>query len=226
MANEPDSAGAVVLKAALAAVPAIGGSLVVLVDAVRDRRQARLRAFADDLIEGLTNEQLDDLEVILRHDEVIQDLVVDAATAAALSKLQIKRRALAQSIARAAFTGDVDVEALFLAALADVEEPHLRVLLAFTKSWRELQLERPDHVVEHLMWSMDRQDLDQALPDLVPVMGVLLAVLVRHNLLDRSQSQTLGGGATRWTITDFGQLFLKRLGHDMRDYTVGVDPRA
>lgn len=132
-------------------------------------------------------------------DEEHQELLARALTIAQDTAMRDKRRALGRALAAAA--GDtgtkVNDELLFIRVLADLDEPHVRLLRLMSTAVRQWH---PDEIAS--------QD-----PGLTgDVLGVLLFDLARHHLI--SGADEVAPPLHRRpdnTITPYGERFLTRL---------------
>jgi hypothetical protein len=134
--------------------------------------------------------------------------VIEAATHATTEE---KIRVLGGALAAGALGDDavVDVEQLFVRALADLERPHVRLLDQLRQD--------PAHPLEQMRrWSAP--ELAHNL-DLGPAVHPLIAALQRHGLIEQRQNtvptqrnlQRIPPADVSWSITDFGLQVLDRL---------------
>ncbi len=132
-------------------------------------------------------------------DEEHQELLARALTIAQDTAMRDKRRALGRALASAASdTGTVvEQELLFIRVLADLDEPHIRLLrLLNTPPIRQWH---PDHISD--------QD-----PGLADVVGTLMSDLARHHLISGGYEVVLPRDIRPdSTITAYGEWFLTRL---------------
>jgi hypothetical protein len=174
-----------VVKAGLAAVPVIGGSLATVVGDTLERRRDRVSEFGEAAVEALGSPEalLERLHAVER----VSDLFVDGAVAASSTSMQAKRLAMGRVVARAA-SDDAEVELmqLVMSALADLDAPHFAILAKIAEGGQE-----------NLDWARLVTD---AAPD--PV----VAALVRHGTV--ATVGTFDGGLVVSGLTSFGRLLL------------------
>jgi hypothetical protein len=141
-------------------------------------------------------------------DEEHQELLARALTIAQDTAMRDKRRALGRALANAASdTGTkVDEELLQIRVLADLDEPHIRVL--------RLLATTPQHAIEGLdiptwtQWGIGKDD-----PGLKVTALVVLDVLERHGLVSTGTMVRTPRGRMEpiYTITPYGKWFLTSL---------------
>jgi hypothetical protein len=186
----------IAIEAAVALVPWVGGAASVLVG---HHYRRRAETYASAVAESLTDEQLRDLEDLVRHDEQLQDLLLDGVEAAMKTRVDAKRRALGRILASAvADRTCLDEIELIQSALADIEAAHARVLSVFA--------EKRDQVL--------RSDLEGAEPGLTSVMSHLLAALARQGVIYQSLidgGDVLGNSDDGYSLTEFGELLINYL---------------
>lgn len=156
----------------------------------------------------------------LEADPVREDLLLRTLRAAEESAYGEKLVLLAMSLAAGARVNDerdVQWEAVFVQALADLGTIHVDTPRCFTRTPNELGLadgygefDEPSHVLNSL-------HLVTALPRLDPVLDATLSTLERHGLV----RETSGSGTALidgprpplhiWQITPFGRSFTDRL---------------
>jgi hypothetical protein len=144
-----------------------------------------------------------------------QELLARTLTIAQDTAMRDKRRALGRALAQAASdTGTkVDPEMLFIRVLADLDEPHIKVLRIMrnpppAQGAVNLQMQAIGQVVRQ--WhASDIIDQD---PGLADVIYGLLPVLARHLLISGGYDViTMAGHEEEYTITEYGEFFLERL---------------
>jgi hypothetical protein len=132
-------------------------------------------------------------------DEEHQELLARALTIAQDTAMRDKRRALGRALAAAASdTGTkVDEELLFIRIVADLDEPHIRLLRLMTTP--PLRQWPPSRILE--------EDPGLTSP------WALLSVLARHQLISGGYEVLPPRGEIRpdYTITEYGEWFLTRL---------------
>lgn len=149
-------------------------------------------------------------------DEECQELLARALTIAQDAAYRDKRRALGRVLAQAARdTGTkVDLELIYVRIIADLDEPHIRLLRLMTT--KPLYQDRRIELMEASGSGPVRQwhpsDLGQADPGLADVVYSLLPVLGRHGLISGGYEViTTSGHEEEYTITPFGEFFLTLL---------------
>jgi hypothetical protein len=214
------AAGAAGLRSPGAAAVATGLSPLAvaglgrITEAVRARR---LEHAAETVMDGAeafgaeTLEQFMDFIEAAVSDEEHQELLARALTIAQDTAMRDKRRALGRALASAASeTGTrVDEELLFIRVLADLDEPHIRLLRLMSTSPRHLvSMGLPD-VRQWYPWSIAEAD-----PGLTDSTYALLLVLERHGLAfgTREAYHTpTGSMENQYEISGYGDWFLTRL---------------
>lgn len=209
---------------------AIGPPLGQLVSFMRERLlPVRQQSVAQMLrtVEDRAGLAMEDFLRSIRDDPLRLLLLADAVDAASRSVLETKIDALAATLVAGALADDdaaVHAESLVLAALADVETPHVAVLSAMLTKGR--------YGIHGRSWST--KGLAEELPQYRRVMSPVLATLARHGLVlseppdvvramrdrARADNATGGGGAdglgadpgpSTWRLTGFGKRVLCRL---------------
>lgn len=194
---------------AAAALPALDAAL----ERFRSWRAERLRTTIEDAADRAGTD-IGSLVEALTADAARLRLLVDALEATERAVLDEKLAALASSLAGAALSVDdleVHRETLIVAALTDIEAPHVHLLDRFQRSSQELGLGTGTDPMATLSWHQLERVADWS----EGILESLVGTLVRHGLV-----ATLGGGAmfgggsgtSSYRITDFGALILERLG--------------
>lgn len=135
-------------------------------------------------------------------DEHRHELTARVLRAAARTPLEAKLHALAQVLASGIDPdGRVDEALVLVAALDDLEAPHVQVLQLLTQ-------DSPDEVPERRGFGWLIEQTVDALPGYALVMPAILSTLSRHGL-----GRELGtyGGENRLAITDLGRRCLDLL---------------
>ena len=107
-------------------------------------------------------------------------LAAAALAAASNTDLEAKLSALAEALAEGALAEDesrLELESLFVAAVSDIERPHLRVMQA-------MRPEAPTQV-DGRRARFTATALSQLLPDIASMVGPALATLERHGVVER-----------------------------------------
>jgi len=136
-----------------------------------------------------------------RHELLARSLTVAQDTA-----LRDKRRALGRALAVGVMGDDakIDVELLFIRAVADVDEMHIRLLS---------RLSEQGHPAGKLGW--DLMDIMNADPGIMVAAPALLATLTLHGLAHEQVATRIVPSATGtqvfYNITPLGRAFLNRL---------------
>lgn len=194
--SHASAAHAIAAEAAVALVPWVGGAASVLVG---HHYRRRAESYASALAESLTDEQLRDLEDLIRHDEQLQDLLLDGVEAAMKTRVDAKRRALGRILARAVSDpARLDEIELVQTSLAGIEAAHARVLSVF--------MEKQDRVL--------RSELEAAEPRLTAVLSHLLAALTREGVIYQSLidgGDVIGNSDPGYSLTEFGELLVAYL---------------
>jgi hypothetical protein len=149
-------------------------------------------------------------------DEEHQELLARALTIAQDTAMRDKRRALGRALAAAASdTGTkVDDELLFIRVLADLDEPHIRLLRLMSTA--PPHLDAVNRQMEAVGRTAVRQwhpsDIGVQDPGLADVVWGLLPVLDRNQLVSGGYDvMTTSGHEPEYTITPYGEWFLTRL---------------
>jgi hypothetical protein len=149
-------------------------------------------------------------------DEEHQELLARALTIAQDTAMRNKRRALGRALAAAASdTGTkVNDELLFIRALDDLDEPHIRLLRLMgtvPSNLAAVNYERRT-VGQPVVRQWLPSDISAEDPGLAEVVWGLLPVLARHRLITEGlETITRTGPELEHTITPYGQWFLARL---------------
>lgn len=127
-----------------------------------------------------------------------------------------KRRALGRALAAAASdTGTkVDTEMLFIRVLADLDEPHVRLLRLMNTAPPHLDAINRQRlgINEPPIRQWHPSDIVEQDPGLADVVWGLLPVLARHQLISGGYDLlTHAGHEPEYTITSYGEFFLERL---------------
>lgn len=120
--------GLVLLKMATSLIPVAGGTITVLLDAVEERRHARVRDALDAAGTVLTEQQLEDLEDLLAHDQELQGLLLDAVESAQRTRSEEAVQALGGSLGAALGGAPISQEFIVMRALDGLHVGHLQVL--------------------------------------------------------------------------------------------------
>jgi hypothetical protein len=116
-----------ILKAGIAAIPMVGGPMLVLYEGSQRRWATKFERTVQD-IAGMID--LDDLANRLGQDPRLDALFMNAIDAATRTGLESKRRLLAKAVAQAALDdAKVDESELLAAVLREIEAPHVRALV-------------------------------------------------------------------------------------------------
>jgi hypothetical protein len=158
-----------------------------------------------DVASSTTGIDIDDLIGRLLADRNRAQLLAEVLNASATATLDETIKALGRCIATGALADDdtaVSTEVAFVAALADIERPHLRVL-----TWMESDPEKPGHLRNET-----RARISEAC-DLDVAGRPVLAALERHGLVYEPPAGTMWDVAPEPTLllTDFGLECLQRL---------------
>jgi len=178
--------------------------------ALRRRRGERAYEVAADEA-GMSPDEL--LRSILG-DERLLDLAVAVVTAAAETALDAKINALGRALATGATAADdavVDEQRLLVRILADLEAPHIRVLVQLARPHpRGRSVEVPRVGGETRPgWAVD--DLEEALASARAILEPILRVLEAHGLATEVAS-AVGAAYNACSVTDAGLACLTLLG--------------
>jgi hypothetical protein len=181
-------------RAAIASVPIVGSGVQVFFDWGQARFENRILDLEEEALAQCTTEAL--AEALA--DERRSRAIVRAASIAGLSDWERKRRVLS-GVVRAVIDGDdadLDDAELLVDALADLERPHIALLVRLSKAQ-----EAPDKGVQ-------AKDLRP------PAHPSAISGLVRHGAI--SGDGFAGGmtfnGAISYGVTPFGRELLRLLG--------------
>jgi hypothetical protein len=144
-------------------------------------------------------------------DEEHQELLARALTIAQDTAFRDKRRALGRALASAASdTGTrVDDELQFIRVIADLDEPHIRLLRLMSTVPEHLTKYGDGNIRQWFPWSIGHAD-----PGLADSAWALLAPLQRHGLVYATIGQyhtPVGTMENQYEITGYGEWFLTRL---------------
>lgn len=204
---------------AAGAAPVVLAGLDFIAGTIGSRRFDHATETLTDAAEEAGAETAEDFVEFVKtavSDEDRQEVLARALTIAQDTAMRDKRRALGRVLAQAASdTGTkVDQELVYLRVLADLDEPHVRLL--------RLMATKPPHqdAVNRQMEAGGREpirqwhpsDLGQADPGLAEVVWSLLPVLDRHGLISGGYDVlTQSGHEPEYTITPYGEWFLTLL---------------
>jgi hypothetical protein len=148
-------------------------------------------------------------------DEDHQELLARVLTIAQDTALRDKRRALGRCLAQAARdTGTkVDPEMLFIRVLADLDEPHIKVLRIMRDSPpAQDRVNQQLQAIGQVARQWHASDIIGQDPGLADVIYGVLPVLARHLLISGGYEMiTQAGREQEYTITGYGEFFLDRL---------------
>lgn len=149
-------------------------------------------------------------------DERRQELLARALIIAQDTAMRDKRRALGRALANGVADNGtlVDEELQFIRVLADLDEPHIRVLRIMLSTpahldamRRQMQAVGRGDIRQWYPWSIAQTD-----PGLAESAWALLRVLEQHNLVwSNGEHLTPTGMEPEYTITPYGEWFLERL---------------
>jgi hypothetical protein len=142
-------------------------------------------------------------------DEQRQELLARTLTIAQDTAMRDKRRALGRALASAVseIGTRVDEELLYIRVLADLDQPHVRLLRLMSTVPAHLATVGSGNVRQWYPWSISEAD-----PGLADTVWALLPVLARHGLVSGGEEQlTPAGMQPEYVITDYGEWFLTRL---------------
>lgn len=211
MGGSAAMAGPEAAVAGAAITPILETGLAHIFDVVNERRYEQaaqtLTDAADDFGSQTDEEFLEFIEAAIS-DAEHQELLARALTIAQDTAMRDKRRALGRALASAASdTGTkVDEELLFIRVLADLDEPHIRLLrrmstpppsLDALNRQQRISLGKPPIRQWHPL------EIAELEPGLADVMWGLLPVLDRLRLID--------GNEAEYTINGYGEFVLARL---------------
>lgn len=121
----------------------------------------------------------------------------------ARTTLREKRRAMAGSVSRAVLdTAGVDESQLTIAALSDLDVPHLRELEAFRRRADAAEPDRGYAAARMIETSTSR------------MLSPIEAALMRHGCIWSTSLSVMGGSTTHWGLTGFGRTLLDELQGD------------
>lgn len=197
--GKPPTVVDTVVRAALAAVPYVGGPLEVIVSDVRARQAARAETLVASIALAVGEETL---ALRLADDPRAEALFVNAVNAALRTGYEAKRQLLARVVANALQDGAIlDDAELLVNTLEDLEAPHIAALVRLEAEW----LERLHTDVSVVNWGSS--PAWQNLPE------PIRAVLVRVGAAKPSPQTAvaLEGPRRAEGITDWGLSILKQL---------------
>ena len=193
----PEAAAGALVMSALA-----DGTALSIAAALRRRR---IRNGAETAVEAalITDKDLDEFLELATADERRHELLARTLVIAQDAALQAKRRVLARALAAGVLGDDavVDEELIFVRAIADINEPDIR-LLSLMKAPKQ-----PPGWNSHAIALAD--------PGLATVAGALLGALDTHGLIVENAQVMMvygeGAGFKHYYISELGQKFLERL---------------
>lgn len=187
-----------VAKAALSLVPVVGGALASVLGDELERRRSAARHTAE-----LVAEAVGDGEVLLARlqgDKRLAATFAQAVEAGMRSTMDEKRRAMAKAISRAVLDiAEVDETQLVIAALEDLDVPHLRGL----EDLRRRVDEERSPMESPVSRTIEGRDTGLIAP--------IEAALLRHGCIFNRTTPTYGGSTAHWGVTAFGRHLLNDL---------------
>lgn len=183
----------------------------------------RLEHAADVLVDGAEEFGAETPEEFVKFveatvaDDEHQELLARTLTVAQDTAWHDKRRALGRALASAASdTGTrVDEELLYIRVLADLDEPHIRLLRLLSTVPEHLERSGHDGVRQWFPWSIAKAD-----PGLADSAWALLGTLQRHGLVYVTTGQhptPVGTMENQYEISPYGEWFLTRLADPASD---------
>lgn len=211
------------LRAALAAVPVVGGSALVIVDAVVGRAVGRARLTLDEIVECIG---VDRLAARLAESSEFEALMVNALGTATRTGYEPKRRLLGRVVINAAFDdARLDESQLVEMALRDLEAVHIRALeririahdsvTELTADEAEQQVNSNRPVEEALNNARRRAAFDASQQENEAV----VATLVRTGCA--TIPMIMGGGIGAGSVSEFGRNLLDELRREAAPIKVG-----
>lgn len=144
-----------------------------------------------------------------------QELLARTLTIAQDTAMRDKRRALGRALAQAASDPGtkVDPEMMFVRVLADLDEPHIKVLrIMRDPSPAQGAVNSQLQAIGRVVRQWHASEIVEQDPGLADVIYGLLPVLARHLLISGGYDViTMAGHEEEYTITDYGEFFLARL---------------
>lgn len=151
-------------------------------------------------------EELGDLDAM--YDQILNqpraaNLFADAVRAASETEIDRKRRALARVLHLGLFRSDdaeLDIERMYLQAIAPLEVPHLRILDTMR---HEQMMSDGGRIPVGSQWSSER--LVEFYPECAPVLETLMTQLESWGYVrDDQPASTRQPNNARWVVTTFG----------------------
>lgn len=159
---------------------------------------------------GLTGEELiRRLEQYPGREELFFRTLAAAADSATRRKLVALSRSLATGVLESR-PGELELETLFVKAIAALDEPHLTLLERFAWSSKRLGLGSGDPGFDQPPRSLNLVQMRTVLPDFDGVLESPVATLEREGLIT-SQQESGFGFIAQWRLTSFGREVLDRL---------------
>lgn len=193
-------AAAVAAIAGLSGEPLAAALAPILQLVVSTAREDRLKEFVGNVIERISPEEL------LRrvHTEPrINDLFTDTARAAVETELERKRKALAKVLRDGFFRTDdaeLDVERMYLQAIAPIEVAHLRILDLMS---HEQTMGDGGRISVGSSWPEER--LHEFYPQAGPMLRPLMTQLEGWGIVvDDQPPSTRQPSNAKWSVTPFG----------------------
>ncbi len=185
-----------VLKAGIAAIPMVGGSMLVLYEDSQRRWASKFERTVQDIAEMI---DVDDLANRLAGNPRLDALFMNAIDAATRTGYESKRRLLAKVVAQAALDeAKVDESELLAAVLREIEAPHVRALV-------RLRAVEDSYVIGESPGELSQLVAAESQKEPEPV----IAVLVHTGTAINGTFPTGGLAAVR--VTEFGRRLLREL---------------
>jgi hypothetical protein len=181
----------------LAAVPYVGGSLQVIVEDVRARREAQAAVTLNEIADKSGGAE--ELGRRLSADPVLEALFVNGVEAALRTGYEAKRRLLSKAVSQAVLDdAKVDESQLIVEALSQLDVPHVRAL---EKMARESQEKGSDPAAwgwgQSEAWGQEH--------------AAIKAALIRTGTAKGSSNAPVAGAGRQEGITEFGIALVEEL---------------
>ena len=201
--EEPRSIIAVIISAALSAIPAVGGPLQTFFDYADEQQRYRVQSTAREICDLVGEEVL--LGRVQENAE-LETLLTQALDAASRTGWEAKRKLLAKAVAHAFLNDEaVDPGVLIVSALKVLEPVHARALVRLAHA-SDLSRQSGDN---ERKTAVEQASFAEPTP--------VLAALIQTGVA--LPATLLGGGVKIWDVSDFGRQLLQ----DLRAVAVSDD---
>ncbi|MBM4634506.1 hypothetical protein GS482_21325 [Rhodococcus hoagii] len=203
MNANPPTWGETTVKAIVAAIPYVGNSLTAIVNDMSQRREHRASEALNAVIDAVGAPEL---QRRAEEDPEFDALLAEMVLAAVRSGLEEKRRVLARVVANAAASSEpIDTAQLVVAALSDLDGPHIRALARIRAAEKAALPGDVEPDSEERGSRLEDAAFEAGRKEEPPVLSALIRTGVAY------PATLVGGGVAICGTTPFGQELLSYL---------------